>query len=510
MSKYPSFFRLNVRPYVFWPPFILLISAVISSIFLPEVFSNQIGNLQQAILTYFSIGFSWVSFLMLFLVIIVFFSPLGKYRIGGAKAKPRLTKLSWFAIILCTTIAVGILFWGSAEPLNHYFFPPDFFDLKPVSTEAKSFALGALFFHWGFIPYAIYAVPALVFGLILYSDKPRYSLVNIIKPILGRKSGRNWSGILDSICLFALVTGMAASLGAGILSLSGGILSFFPDWSPVLIQPAITLLILLTFLISASSGIEKGIRSLSLFNLGFFILLLVLFVILGQGLAIFPAFVDNLKTYFNYFLDLSLQISGAGNQWTYDWTTFNLAIWTAWAPITALFLGKIAVGRTVREFLIFNLFLPATFCTLWMSIFGGATLGFAEQAPDFYKNLLEVSGPESIIYQVSLDMGYFKLFSQLFILAMFISFVTAADSSTDALASISMKKAGKDVFNTDVNLKVIWGTLMASLAWVMITFAGVDGVRMLSVIGGLPALFLISLATYSLVLLLINPKKHLP
>jgi choline-glycine betaine transporter len=318
------------------------------------------------------------------------------------------------------------------------------------------------------------------------------------------------SGVLDSVCLFALVTDMAASLGAGILSLSGGIVSFFPDWSLVLIQPTVTLLILLTFLISASSGIEKGIRSLSLFNLGFFILLLVLFVILGQGFAIFPAFVDNLRTYSYYFLDLGLQISGAGNQWTYDWTTFNLAIWTAWAPITALFLGKIAVGRTVREFLIFNLFLPAVFCTLWMSVFGEATLGFAEKSPDFYKNLLEVSGPESIIYQVFKDMGFFKFFSQLFILAMFISFVTAADSSTDALASISMKKTGKDVFKTDVNLKVLWGTLMASLAWVMITFAGVDGVRMLSVIGGLPALFLIILATYSLVLLLINPKKHLP
>lgn len=509
MSKSRSFFSFNVRPLVFWPPFALLISAVIFSIFLPEIFSNQILNLQQAILINFSVGFSWVSFLMLFLLVIVFFSPLGKYRIGGIKTKPRLTKLSWFAIILCTTIAVGILFWGSAEPLNHFFFPPEFFDLKPESNESQSFALGALFFHWGFIPYSIYAVPSLVFGLILYSGKPRYSLVNIIKPILGQKKGENWSGLLDSICLFALVTGMAASLGAGILSISGGILSFFPNWNLVLIQPAITLLILLTFLISASSGIEKGIRSLSLFNLGFFVLLLVLFVVLGQGLAIFPAFADNLKTYIHYFLDLGLQISGAGNQWTFDWTTFNLAIWTAWAPITALFLGKIAVGRTVREFLIFNLFLPAIFCTFWMSIFGGATLKFAAQAPDFYKNLLEVSGPESIIYQVSKDMGYFNLFSQLFIIAMFISFVTAADSSTDALASISMKKAGKDVFKTDVNLKVLWGTLMASLAWVMITFAGVDGVRMLSVIGGLPALFLIILAIISLILILINPKKYL-
>lgn len=509
MSEKSSFFKLNVRPLVFWLPFVLLISAVIFSIFLPDIFSNQIRNLQQAILINFSIGFSWISFLMLFLVVIVFFSPLGKYRIGGVTAKPRLSKLSWFSIILCTTIAVGILFWGSAEPLNHFFFPPEFFDLKPNSSENKAFALGALFFHWGFIPYSIYAVPAMVFGLMLYSGKPRYSLVNIIKPMLGKKKGKNWSGILDSVCLFALVTGMAASLGAGILSISGGVLSFFPDWSPALIQPAVTLLILLTFLISASSGIEKGIRSLSLFNLGFFIILLVLFIILGQGLAIFPAFVENLKTYFSYFLDLGLQLSGAGNQWTFDWTTFNLAIWTAWAPITALFLGKIAVGRTVREFLIFNLFLPALFCTFWMSVFGGATLEFAAQAPEFYKNLLEVSGPESIIYQVFKDMGHFKLFSQLFILAMFISFVTAADSSTDALASISMKKVGKDVFQSDVNLKVLWGTLIASLAWVMITFAGVDGVRMLSVIGGFPALFLIILATYSLLLLLINPKKYL-
>lgn len=509
MSK-SSFFQLNVRPFVFWPPFILLISAVLSSIFIPEIFSNQIKNLQQAILTNFSIGFSWTALFMFLLVIVVFVSPLGKYRIGGPNAKPRLTKLSWFAIVLCTTIAVGILFWGSAEPLNHYFYPPDFFDLDPGSKKAKSFALGALFFHWGFIPYSIYAVPSLVFGLMLYSGKPNYSLINIIKPIVGEKGGKKWIGVLDSICLFALVTGMAASLGGGILSLSGGVASFFPSWHPVFIQPAVTLLILITFLISAATGIDKGIRTLSLFNLGFFLLLLILFVVLGQGLSIFPALLDNLRTYGSYFLDLSLQLSGAGNQWTYDWTTFNLAIWVAWAPITALFLGKIAVGRTVREFLLFNLFLPALFCMSWMSIFGGATLQYAEIAPDFYQNLLETAGPESIIYQVSKDIGYFKLFSQLFILAMFISFVTAADSSTDALASISMKKTGDDVFKSDVNLKVLWGTLMASLAWVMITFAGIDGIRMLSVIGGLPALLLILLATASLVLLVLKPKNFLP
>lgn len=510
MEKNITFFRFNVRPWVFWPPFILLIVAVFSSIFIPSSFIGIMRGLQQSILTNFSLAYSWVSFGMTLLTITVFFSPLGNYKIGGKSAVPRLNRISWFAIVLCTTIAVGILFWGSAEPLSHFLFPPDFKGFKPNSEEAKSFALGALYFHWGFTPYAIYAVPALVFALMYYSGKSRFSLGIMLRPMIGNTPHRFWETGLDMFSLFALVTGMAAALGAGILSLSGGFLAFFPDLNPTFLTGLITLGILVTFIISASTGIEKGIKNLSLFNLGFFFLIAILFVVLGEGEKILITILTGFGEYFSNFTDLSLQLNGAGNTWTYDWSIFNFAMWMAWAPMTALFLGKIAVGRTVREFLLVTWFLPALFCLIWMGIFGGTTLDFAAINIQDYKYLFQNSGPESIIYRVFDDMGHFKIFAQLFILGIFISYVTAADSSTDALASISMKKQDGDPFRSDTNLKVIWGTLIGFLSWVMITYSGIDGVRILSVIGGLPALFFLLLVSITLLMIVISPKKYLP
>jgi choline-glycine betaine transporter len=504
-----DFFKFNIRPIVFWPPFALLILAVALSLIAPDLFLSSILGIQQAILVNFSLGFSWLSFGMTMLTLIVFVSPLGKYRIGGKDAKPRLSRISWFAIVLCTTVAVGILFWSSAEPISHFFYPPDFKNILPQSEAAKSFALGALFFHWGFTPYAIYAVPAMVFALLFYRGKQNYTLGVMLQPLFGRNPNQYAVAGLDMLNLFSMVSGMAAALGVGILSLSGGILAFYPQLNLTLLQAGITASILLTFIISSATGIEKGIKNLSLINLIFFGLIVVLFFILGTAGNVGRSLSEGLQMYFSNFLDLSTQASGSGEKWTYDWSTFNFAIWMAWAPITALFLGKIAIGRTVREFLFVNWFLPALFCLFWMSLFGGSTLELAAVNPELYKNLLDNSGAESIIYQVFKDEGYFKLFAQLYIVGIFISYVTAADSSTDAIASISMKGTNVNTFRSDTNIKILWGVLIGFLAWIMITFSGIDGVRILSVMGGLPAMFFLFLVCGSLILILISPKKYL-
>ncbi len=509
MKTIKSFFQLNSRGWVFWPPFVLLILAVLASIVMPVMFVETIKSIQQLILRSFSEGFSYVSFVMTCLAAIVLFSPLGKYRIGGGAAKPRLSLISWFAIVLCTTIAVGILFWASAEPLSHFLFPPAFKEFDPGSESAKSFALGALFFHWGFTPYAIYAVPGLVFGLFFYADRSRFSLSIMLKPLLGQNPAKHWENMLDMVSLFALVAGMAAALGAGILSLSGGLLAFFPEWNQVVLSAVITVIILATFIISASTGIEKGIKHLSLFNLAFFFLIAFLFVFFGNKTTILQSVITGFREYFLQFTDLSLQLSGSQDKWTHDWTTFNFAMWMAWAPITALFLGKIAYGRTLREFLVVNWILPAVFCMCWMGIFGGTTLDYAFGEAGLYRDLFLTAGPESIIYRVFEDMGQLAVFAKLYILGIFISYVTAADSSTDALASISMKQHSTDPFQTDLNLKIIWGLLIGFLSWIMVVYSGIDGVRILSVIGGLPALFFLFLVSLSLAMTIISPKRYL-
>lgn len=500
---------LPVRKSVFWPPVLLLVFSLGLSTFYQDVFLGQIKEIQSWILHNFSLPISYLSLIMVALIIWVLFSPLGNYKIGGPKAKPRLHFFSWFAIVLCTTIAVGILFWGSAEPLSHFLSPPKYLNSESGSEKSKIFALGALYFHWGITPYSIYAVPALLFGLIYYAKKNRFRLSLMLTPLYPVRSNSIGSKLVDMVSLFALVTGMAASLGAGILSLASAVRGSFPEanfqWLTLLVMG----LIVATFVVSASTGIDRGIRRLSLFNLWFFALFALLFIYISWDLQPLSNILPGLKTYASWFPDLSLQLSGKGAQWTFDWTTFNLAVWMAWAPITALFLGKIAIGRTVREFILVNLFLPASFCVAWMGIFGGTTLELAANDPQSYRTALQSLGPESIIYQVFGDLDHLKAFSIFFGIGMFISYVTAADSSTEAMASLSMKGKVEDEFQVNSGLKIFWGILLGLISWVMINYSGIEGVRILSVIGGLPAFFFLSLASISLFILSLKPNKFL-
>lgn len=502
-------FRLPIRKSVFWPPILILVLTLFASILYSGIFEEKMKGIQAWLLQHFSLGYSWLSFFMLILVLWVIISPLGNYKIGGKNTQPRLSFLSWFAIVLCTTIAVGILFWGSAEPLSHFLFPPSFKNIESASSESQAFALGALFFHWGFTPYAIYTIPALAFGLLYYNGKNSFELGLMLRPLFGQKLPRELNNGLDMFSLFAMVSGMAGALGAGILSLSGGILHLIPNLSQVLVQVFVTFGIVSTFILSASTGIEKGIKRLSLFNLFFFLVFVLIFLILSKGGNFIQSIFLGIENYGKEFLDLSLQLSGKGNQWTYDWSVFNFAMWMAWAPMAALFLGKIAKGRTVREFILVNCFLPAIFCLIWMAVFGGSTLEFASLNPSAYEKSFTENGPESIIYLLFQDIGFENLLTFLFLVGMFISYVTAADSSTEAMASLSMKGRTKDVFKVPSGIKIIWGLLVGAIAFVMIFYSGIDGVRILSAIGGFPAFLFLILITLSLILLSINPSKYL-
>lgn len=506
--KLNEFSQVSLRKTVFWPPLLILVLAVSVSLLIPEEFDSMMKAIQSWVLINFSMAFSWVSFFLVLVLIWVFVSPLGAYRIGGKGARPRLKWIPWFAIVLCTTIAVGILFWGSAEPLSHFLFPPSFRNISPATAEAKEFALGALFFHWGVTPYAIYAVPALLFTLLFHRKKQAFKLSIMLHPVFGTKISKSISEIIDMICLFAMVSGMAGALGAGILSLSGGLKALIPSLNGSFVTLLVTTLIVGTFVLSASSGIDKGIKSFSLFNLFFFLLFAGLFVLLSESF-----FLKNIgigfRSYVSQFLDLSMQLTGKGNSWTYDWSVFNFAMWMAWAPMTGLFLAKIAIGRTVREFLLVNCLLPALFCLIWMGIFGGSTLDFASLQPDTYTDSFVNSGPESIIYLVFQDIGSSQLLTSLFLIGMFVSYVTAADSSTDAIASLSLRTKLNDSFQTPAPIKIIWGILIGILAWIMISFSGIDGVRILSVIGGLPVLIFLLVIGIGLLVVSFNPKKHL-
>lgn len=487
----------------------MLVAALTYSLANKDGFLQLVSNANTWILNHFDTAFNYTSFFMVVLCLIIYFSPIGKVKIGGDNAQPLLDRYRWFSIILCTTIAVGILFWGSAEPIYHISSPPSSLALSTDADKA-AFSMSTVFMHWSFTPYAIYTIPALLFALGYYNRKQKFSLSSMLFPITKNTNHKWWGITLNNICLFALVAGMAASLGAGILSLSGGIASIAGVANNAWLTGIITIVIVASFTLSAATGLLKGIRILSSINVAIFIALCILVAALGPTRELVSYMFAGLKEYAINFIPHSLSTGAfTDKEWTHSWTTFYWANWMAWAPVTALFLGRIAYGYTVRQFILFNWLIPSLFGIVWMSIFSGTSIYYELQEGINLTGVLQSKGPEAIIYSVLNNFPIATILIVIFLISMLISYVTAADSNTEAMSGISTEGLSPDSPNPPSYIKYLWGIVVGAVAWIMISFSGIDGVKMLSNLGGLPALFLLMLCCIGVVVLIIRRKKLL-
>lgn len=520
--------RVRLNHFVFWPPFLLLIAAVVLNFTSAELFSKVTNAANDWVLDNFGTYFLFVGLACLILCLVICFSSFGSVRIGGKDAKPLLHMWNWFAITICTTIAVGILLWSTSEPILHLHSPPETKGLDAGSEEAARFSLQAVYLHWTFTPYAIYAVASLMFGFAYYNMRKPYSLGSPITPLVGDKVAGRFGNLIDAVCLFSLVAGMAASLGGGILILAGGLHQLFPgiDGSSPTVRAVIAGVIIATFVVSSATGLMKGIRILSsintyaLFALGIFVLVFGPTVfILTFGFETFGSYLANFVSINSFTISDSLSgtrvddLGGVTKPWSRGWTVFYWAVWMAWTPITACFLGQIAYGRTVREFMLVNFILPALFGAAWMAIFSGTALHLEMNAGADFEALLALDEngkryPARVAYDLFEYLPMTFVLVVFYICSTFVCFVTSADSNTTAMAAISSNGITPGSSEGGVFIKVAWGVTVGLVAWVMISFADIDGIKILSTLGGFPASMLLVLVIISLAMVVWNHEKY--
>lgn len=487
----------KIRPFVFLVPFSLLLLSAAASIFKPKQFLEIAKGANDWIISTMDWLFSYSTFGFLLVLAATYVLPIANVRIGGEGATPMLNRWQWFSITLCTTIATGILFWGTAEPMYHAYT-----QLEGIEDK-NAFALSTLFMHWTITPYGIYTLGGLVFAISFYNLKQPFSVSAMLFPLLGNRAYGIIGQLTDAICLFALVAGMAASLGTGILSLAGGLGEFVGLLQGKKLYGMIGAVMVVVFVISSASGLKKGIRILSGINIQVFIGLALFMFIVGPTREILELSAKGGVDFVKNFIPRSLGLDPLLKpEWVQSWTVFYWANWLAWTPVTALFLGRIARGYTVREFIHFNLLLPAIFGGCWMGIFGGTTLALDAATQGAMHNALEAQGPQSIIYSVLAQFPLSEVLSGLMLFAIFISYVTAADSNTSAMTGMSVTGVSSEAQEAPLGMKALWGCLVGLVSWVMISYAGIDGIKMISNLGGFPALFLLILVSGGLIKLI--------
>ncbi len=245
------------------------------------------------------------------------------------------------------------------------------------------------------------------------------------------------------------------------------------------------------FVISSITGVMKGIKVLSKLNMYIFFFLLGLFFIFGPTAFMLNATAESLGAFFSDFFRLSLMTGDLFQDgWARSWPNFYFCNWLAWTPICAVFLGKISRGYTVRDAIRCNFIFPSIFSTLWIGLFSTASI-YYEMADGQLSVMLSQSGAESIVYAVLRRLPLSTLIIPLYIFIIFISFVTACDSNTSALSGLCVNEDADTEQESPAWLKIIWGATITLIAWIMISSAGIDGIKAVSNLGGFPNMFLV-------------------
>ncbi|MDR0885620.1 MAG: BCCT family transporter [Clostridiales Family XIII bacterium] len=498
---------LTLKKGVFFIPWSLLILMVVLSFVNKDGFLGGLNAVTGWILGNFAWLFNSVTILCVATVIIVYFSPLGKVRIGGKKAKPIVSYGNLVWITLCIDLGAGILFWAAAEPMYHMFAPAAMTGAAPGSPEAATFAMETMFLEWTWSPMAIYTVAGILFAFVFHNMKEQASLGSGLVPVFGPKV-RKYKSVVDVVCLFAVAAGMAASLGTGAMTIAGGLENIAGIQSGPVSWAIVIAVIVVTFIISSVSGVDKGIKILSNINSKAYFILLAFVIIFGPTAFMANFTFESIGAYLSDFFKMSFATGDIYNDgWAKGWPIFYWCNWLAWTPVTGVFIGHILKGYTIKQGITCNFVIPALFSTLWMGLFATASIYYENAGMGFHDMLLD-KGPESIIYAIFDQFPLAIVVIPFYLFLIFISFVTAADSNTTAMAGLCTSGNASGDVAAPTYLKVVWGVTIGAVTWVLISLADIEGVKAASNLGGFPNMFLVGLFAVGLLKICRNPKKY--
>ncbi len=499
----------KLRPWVFYPSFVLLALTIILSFVDYNAFIRITTLSKDFMVTDMGWLFSITGILCVIVCVFTYFSPIGNVKLGGPDAKPLLKKTSWFAVTLCTTIAAGILFWGTAEPMWHLAYPPESLGIEPLSAEAAKFAMETMFLHWTFIPYAIYAVPVIVFAFSYYNMRRTFSVGSQIAPLVTAGRQKKINGIIDAVVLFTVAAGISSSFGTAVMNMGGGLNALLGLDNSQGLWIMITLTGTAAFIISSGTGLMKGIRILSDINVYIYYVIIALLLLLGPSMYFFSLGTEAFGGFLDNFFSKALFTgAAAGDGWASGWTMFYWSNWMAWAPVSAVFLARIAYGYTIREVVTMNFIIPSIFSTIWMTILSGTTLNFQMTGRVDILAVMNEQGSGAAAYAVLGELPFSGLIIALYLVAVMISFITATDSTTNAMAGICTKGIQDGGQEAPLLIKILWGIIVGSVSLVFITTLGLDGIKMMSYLGGFPALFLGIFSIISLMVIMRKPWKY--
>ena len=496
--------KKGTSKHVFYISLILVAIIAVWSV----AFNENFTKVSNVLYGFFTNDFGWLYLLamVLFLVFIIYIacSRFGKIRLGGDDSRPEYSNMTWFGLLFGCGMGVGLVFWGVAEPLSHYLNPAP--GVEAATPEAANFAIKSFFIHWGIIPWANYAIIGLALAYFMFRKNKKGLISSLLEPLIGEKLAQGWLGkMIDILAVFATVAGVVTSLGLGTLQINAGFNSLFGVPVNLLVQILIVIVVSFLYIGSAVSGLDKGIKMISDTNLYVAIGLLLVCFLVGPKVEVLNSFINGMGDYLGNFVQDALKVDPYGdNSWLGSWRLFYWAWFIAWAPFVGVFVARISKGRTIREFIMGVVLVPAMASCIWGAVFGNLGINLAEKGKVAMETLQQVAQtPETGLFLVLKEYPLGFVLALVAMISLCAFFVTSANSGVYVL---SMLTSDGDI-NPPNNKKILWGVIQSVMAIGLLMAGGLNPLQTISLAAAFPFIFVMLAACVSL-LKALKQEKH--
>lgn len=491
---------------------LLLIVGMVS----PSEFPKSIEYLNKILFNIFGNFYLWFVYLSLIVIIVIGLSPLGRIKLGGKDAKSDYNMFSWFSMLFCAGMGVGIFFWGGAEPLFHYMIP--FVQGADVGVAKEVAAFKAVFFHWCLHPWAIYGLTTLAICFFSMNLKKGLHFGSFFARNKKNetKLERKTKSTINNLTTLSILFGVVASYSFGVVQCEGGLNILFGLEPSILSKVIIIIFITACYMASTLRGLSKGIKVLSNVSM------ILSFILLGCiALAVpfdnfFIPIFKSLPAYIKDIHNLSLgQLNLIDESFVNLWTIKYWAWWIAWAPFVGIFVALISKGRTVRQIVFGMLLIPTVYSIVAFTLMGEAAI-HVQNTQNIVGKTIDYGDVGNILYQVCLGLFQTPYLGWLALVIVAIYFINSADSATYTLAAISQKPEHSiEVKENEIRIKeppaylqICWGMTFSILAGLFLILGGPQIVEKSMLITVLPFTFLLCFVFIKMIMEMISYFKE--
>ncbi|KTT28260.1 BCCT family transporter [Pseudomonas rhizoryzae] len=430
-------------------------------------------------------------------------SRYGRIPLGRDDEQPEFRTLSWVAMMFSAGMGIGLMFFGVAEPLSHYLNPPPG-GAAGQTSAALQVAMATTLFHWTLHPWATYAVVGLAIAYGTYR-RGRCQLISVaFRPLIGRHANGPLGRVIDMMAIFATLFGSAASLGLGALQIAGGLEhNGWIEHPGKLLYIGIITVLTVAFVISAVSGVEKGIQWLSNTNMVLAVALALFVFIVGPTLLMLNLLPTAIGDYINLLPEMMARTSASGGEamgnWLASWTVFYWAWWISWTPFVGMFIARISRGRTIRQFVTGVLLVPSLVSVVWFVIFGGAAIDAVRVGA--FTLVDGTVNSNFALYDLLASYPWAAVTSVLVMVLVAIFFVSGADAASLVMGTLSERGTTEPSRRT----VIFWGALTGAVAAIMLAIGdpsnpgeALNGLQNLTIVVALPFVVVMALLCLAL------------